>query len=142
MRDRCGRYLPGNSGNHQGRPKGSISRLGQELQEAAAEILPLWIAAALKGDTEKQQFLLERGLPRLRSQLSNIEIEVEGGNDAEKIRHLFAAAAKGDISSTTASEMATLLTNAIRVEEIETLKNEVAALKTILNNRRKRGSND
>jgi hypothetical protein len=65
-----------------------------------------------------------------------------GSNDAEKIRTLFDAAARGDISSTTASEMATLLASATRVEEIETLKDEVAALKTILNNRRKRGSND
>lgn len=142
MRDQRGRFLPGNSGNLKGRPIGSISRLGQDLQEAAAEILPLWIDAARNGDFEKQQFLLEKGLPRLKSQLPPIEITIEGNNDADKIRHLFDAVANGTISGTIAAEMAVLLASAIRVEEIETLKNEVAALKTILNNRRKRESND
>lgn len=136
-RDKKGRFRPGESGNPNGRPQGSISRLAQTLQDAAAEILPLWIDAARKGDEEKQHFLLDRGLPRIKAQLPNLEIEVSGDSDASRIRNLFDSVAEGEISPSAAAEMTSLLASAARVEEVEQLRAEVEALKAVLKRRGK-----
>ncbi|MFA5811062.1 MAG: hypothetical protein WC956_01865 [bacterium] len=139
MRDRKGRYAAGTSGNPEGRPQGSVSQLGRELQEAASEILPLWIEAARRGDEDKQRFLLERGLPRFKAQLTEVEVALEGGSDAERIRALFDAAASGSLSPSVAGELVGVLAAAAKVEEIEELRAELAALKSALSRRKKRG---
>lgn len=139
MRDRKGRYVTGTSGNPEGRPQGRASQLSRELQEAASEILPLWIEAARKGDEEKQRFLLERGLPRFKAQLTEVEVALEGGSDVERIRALFDAAANGNLSPSAAAELVGVLAAAARVEEIEELRAELAALKLALTKRKRRG---
>ncbi len=137
MRDNKGKFLSGYSGNPDGRPSGCQSRLSKELQHAAEDILPLWIDAACKGDEEKQRFLLERGLPKFKAQSPEVNINLDSESNTERIRLLLVAVAKGEIPSSVASEIVSMIAAAAKVGEIEKLKEELAAVKLILSKRKK-----
>jgi hypothetical protein len=135
-RDNKGRWLSGQSGNPFGRPPGASSRLTRQLFDAAGQILPKWIEAAMAGDEEKQRFILERGLPRTKAVSPPFTLEMQGNNHLDKLLSIFKAVVDGDLPASAGAEAANIVMMAVKVEEIETLKAELSLLKKILENRK------
>jgi Family of unknown function (DUF5681) len=131
-----GRFKKGESGNPEGRPRGSTNKNLQLLREAAEEILPGVIEKAKNGDAEAQRLILDRGIPRLRPVTMPEPLVLPGGNFAEQLKSLMALIATGDLSPSTAAEIASVISAAARVEEIDQLRDELAALRAVLEGRK------
>ncbi len=58
------------------------------------------------------------------------------GNFAEQVKSPMALIATGDLSSTTAAEIASVISIAARVEEIDQLRDELVALRAVLEGRK------
>ena len=132
------RYKKGESGNPAGRPLGSLNRSLRILRDAAEEILPDLIERAKTGDFEAQRLLLNKGIPRLRPVNLPEPLTLPTGSLTEQAKALVALVADGDLSTTVAAEIASLLTTAARVEEVDQLRDELKALRTILEGRHER----
>lgn len=132
------RFKKGVSGNPAGRPPGSSNRSLRILRDAAEEILPSLIERAKDGDPEAQKLILDRGIPRLRTVSVPEELPLPNGTLTDQAKALVALVANGDLSTTVAAEIAGLLTTAARVEEVDQLRDELKALRTILEGRHER----
>ena len=132
------RFKKGESGNPAGRPQGSSNRSLRILRDAAEEILPDLIERARKGDFEAQRLLLDKGIPRLRPVTLPEQLTLPKGSLTDQAKALVALVADGDLSTTVAAEIASLLTTAARVEEVDQLRDELKALRTILEGRHER----
>ena len=127
-----GRFKPGESGNPAGRPKGSTNKNLRLLRDAAEEILPGVIEAAKKGNVEAQRLILDKGIPRLRPITMPEPISVPGSSFTEQVKSLIELIATGDLSPSIAAEIANVISAASRVEEVDQLRDELAALRKIL----------
>ncbi len=61
------------------------------------------------------------------------------GDFADQARALLRAIAEGEISPTTAAEVAGIIAQAAKVEEIDNLRDELAALRSVLEARKPNG---
>jgi len=109
------------------------------LREAAQEILPLVIERAKAGDAEAQKLILDRALPKLRSVTPAVPVPMPDGDFTEQARALLRAIAEGELSPTTAAEVAGIIAQAAKVEEIDNLRDELAALRAVLEARKAHG---
>ena len=130
------RFKKGESGNPAGRPPGSSNKNLQILRDAAEEILPVVIEKAKNGDADAQRLILDRGLPRLKPVTMPEPMALPGGNFAEQVKSLMALIATGNISPSTAAEIAGVISTGARVEEIDQLRDELAALRSVLEARK------
>ena len=130
------RFKKGESGNPAGRPPGSMNKNLRTLRDAAEDILPVVIEKAKNGDADAQRLILDRGLPRLKPVTMPEPMALPRGNFAEQVKSLMALIATGDISPTTAAEIASVISTAARVEEIDQLRDELAALRAVLEARK------
>lgn len=90
-------FLPGQSGNPAGRPKGSINKQLAMLREAVEKVLPLVVERALNGDTEAQKIILERGLPKIKPIEIPIEFTLPDADCSTPRRAILEQAAEGAI---------------------------------------------
>jgi len=134
-----GKFKPGESGNPGGRPPGSANASLRLLRDAAEIILPLVIAKAKAGDADAQKLILDRALPRLRPVTPAEPLPMPDGDFAEQARALLRAIADGELSPTTAAEVAGIIAQAAKVEEIDNLRDELAALRAVLEARKPHG---
>lgn len=73
-RDNAGRFLPGQSGNPNGRPVGSVNRALQQLRAWTLEKgLPLLMEQAEAGDQDALRLLVSLGLPKSKPQAAPID---------------------------------------------------------------------
>lgn len=98
-------FLPGQSGNPAGRPKGSINKQLAMLREAVEKVLPLVVERALNGDTEAQKIILERGLPKIKPIEIPIEFTLPDADCSTPRRAILEQAAEGMISLDKAKEL-------------------------------------
>lgn len=133
------KFKKGESGNPAGRPPGSVSASLRLLRDAAEEILPLVIAKAKAGDADAQKLILDRALPKLRAVSPAEPMHMPEGDFAEQARALLRAIADGELSPTTAGEVASIIAQAAKVEEIDNLRDELAALRAVLEARKAHG---
>jgi hypothetical protein len=131
-----GRFKKGESGNPAGRPSGSVNRNLRTLRDAAEDILPDVIERAKNGDAEAQRLILDRGLPRLRPVTLPEPLSLPQGNFAEQVKSLMTLIATGDLSPSTAAEIAGVISTAARVEEVDQLRDELATLRKMLEARK------
>ena len=132
------RFKKGASGNPAGRPPGSSNRSLRILRDAAEEILPDLIERAKMGDFVAQRLLLDKGIPRLRPVTLPEPLTLPMGSLTDQAKALVALVSAGSLSTTVAAEIAGLLTTAARVEEVDQLRDELKALRTILEGRHER----
>ena len=60
-------YSPGESGNKNGRPKGSLSAVNRLIKQALPDVLASVIEQARSGDLQACALVLARGVPPLRA---------------------------------------------------------------------------
>ena len=62
------KYLPGQSGNPSGRPKGtgSVAKLREAIQEEMPEIIDTVVSAAKAGDISAAKILIDKVIPTLK----------------------------------------------------------------------------
>ena len=62
------RFLPGQSGNPSGRPKGtgSVAKLREAIQEEMPEIIDAVVSAAKAGDISAAKILIDKVIPTLK----------------------------------------------------------------------------
>ena len=131
-------FKKGESGNPAGRPRGSVNKNLQMLRAAAEAILPDLIDRAKSGDLEAQKLILDRGIPRLRAVSMPEAMALPGGTLTDQAKALVAQVAAGNLSTTVAAEIAGIITASARVEEVDQLRDELKALRALLEGRRER----
>ena len=131
-------FKKGESGNPAGRPRGSVNKNLQVLRDAAEAILPDLIDRAKSGDLEAQKLILDRGIPRLRAVSMPEALPLPGGTLTNQAKALVALIAQGNLSTTVAAEIAGIITASARVEEVDQLRDELKALRALLEGRRER----
>ena len=62
------KYLPGQSGNPNGRPKGTgaVAKLREAIQEEMTEIISVVVSAAKAGDIGAAKILMDKVIPTLK----------------------------------------------------------------------------
>lgn len=133
------KFKKGESGNPAGRKPGSVNNALRLLRDAADDILPLVIERAKAGDADAQRLIFDRAVPRLRPVTPADPLPMPDGDFAEQARALLRAIADGELSPTTAAEVAGIIAQAAKVEEIDNLRDELAALRAILEARKTHG---
>ena len=131
-------FKKGASGNPAGRPRGSVNKNLRMLRDAAEAILPDLIDRAKSGDMEAQKLILDRGIPRLRAVSMPEAMPLPDSPLADQAKALVALIAAGDLSTTVAAEIAGIITASARVEEVDQLRDELKALRALLEGRRER----
>ena len=131
-------FKKGQSGNPGGRPRGSVNKNLRMLRDAAEAILPDLIARAKDGDMEAQKLILDRGIPRLRAVSMPEALALPDGTLTDQAKALVALIAEGNLSTTVAAEIAGIITASARVEEVDQLRDELKALRALLEGRRER----
>ena len=131
-------FKKGESGNPAGRPRGSVNKNLQILRDAAEAILPDLVARAKDGDLEAQKLILDRGIPRLRAVSMPEALALPDGTLTDQAKALVALIAEGNLSTTVAAEVAGVITASARVEEVDQLRDEMKALRALLEGRRER----
>ena len=132
------RFQKGQSGNPGGRPPGSVNKSLRLLRDAAEAILPDLIERAKSGDLEAQKLILDRGIPRLRAVSMPEALALPDGTLTDQAKALVALIAEGNLSTTVAAEIAGIITASARVEEVDQLRDELKALRALLEGRRER----
>ena len=132
------RFQKGQSGNPGGRPPGSVNKSLRLLRDAAEAILPDLIKRAKSGDMEAQKLILDRGIPRLRAVSMPEAMALPDGTLTDQAKALVAQVAAGNLSTTVAAEIAGIITASARVEEVDQLRDELKALRALLEGRRER----
>lgn len=126
-----GRFQPGQSGNPAGRPRG-VPNPNTKLRKAIAEHIPAIIdrlvTAARDGDVQAASLLISRVLPPVRPDAQMIEIEHVGDTLAERADAITTATLAGEISTSAAADLMSVLQGQARIIEFAELEARIAAL--------------
>ena len=125
-------FIPGQSGNPNGRPKGSVNKQLKLLREAAEEVLPLILERALAGDFDAQKLILERGIPRMKPVAHTEEFTLPEGSLAEQMQSLLQQVADGELSVQAAVQAMGLVAAAAKAKEVEEQESAAAARRAAL----------
>ena len=108
-------FQPGQSGNPQGRAKGSVNKNLAMLRDGAEQIIPMLIEKALAGDLEAARLIVERGVPKLKPVSPPEAITLPGGGLLEQVRTLLQQVASGEVSANAAKDMLRLMSSAVQL---------------------------
>ena len=126
-------FIKGQSGNPQGRPKGSglSAQLRAAIEQDAPSIIKTMIEQAKAGDMQAAKALLDRVLPALKPESQAIHLPelVAAGTMAEKARAAIDAAGAGAVSPSAASDLVSAIASAARVVEVTELQQRLEAIK-------------
>ena len=125
-------FIKGQSGNPQGRPKGSgiSAKLRQAIEGEAEAIIKAMIEQAKAGDMQAAKALLDRVLPALKPESQAIHLPelVAAGTMAEKARAAIDAAGAGAVSPSAASDLVAAIAGLARVVETTELQQRLEAI--------------
>ena len=129
-------FIKGQSGNPQGRPKGSgiSAQLRQAIEGEAEAIIKAMIEQAKAGDMQAAKALLDRVLPALKPESQAIHLPelVAAGTMAEKARAAIDAAGAGAVSPSTASDLVAAIAGLARVVEVTELQQRLDELERMM----------
>jgi thioredoxin-like negative regulator of GroEL len=129
-------FIKGQSGNPQGRPKGSgiSAKLRQAIEGEAEAIIKAMIEQAKAGDMQAAKALLDRVLPALKPESQAIHLPelVAAGTMAEKARAAIDAAGAGAVSPSAASDLVAAIAGLARVVETTELQQRLDELERMM----------
>lgn len=131
MTKKSSRWLPGQSGNAQGRPRGqsAITRMRAVLEADAPEILARFVTAAKAGNLQAARLILERVLPPLKPiEQSQVLTLSRDASLSEQGRAVMAAVADGEFSPSQGVALLGALGTLAHVIEIDELAARIAVL--------------
>ena len=133
------KFEKGQSGNRAGKKPGTLNRQPVMLKDASGQILALMIEQALDGNFEAQRFLLDRTLPRMKAVTPADAFDLNtNAPRLEQIKVLMQQVANGTLAASTASEVVDMVEASAKIEEIDNLRTELAALRRVLEARGKK----
>ena len=129
-------FIKGQSGNPQGRPKGSgiSAQLRQAIEGEAEAIIKAMIEQAKAGDMQAAKALLDRVLPALKPESQAIHLPelVAAPTLADKAKAAIDAAGAGDIAPSAASDMVSAIAGLAKIIETTELQKRLEALELLL----------
>lgn len=129
-------FIKGQSGNPQGRPKGSglSAQLRAAIEQDAPSIIKAMIEQAKAGDMQAAKALLDRVLPALKPESQAIHLPelVAAGTMAEKARAAIDAAGAGAVSPSAASDLVSAIAGLAKIIETTELQKRLEALELLL----------
>jgi hypothetical protein len=137
------KYQPGQSGNPNGKPKGTLSRrsqLAKLLEPHAEELVNKAVELAKEGDTNALRLCVERLLPKPKDQPVSLVLPKCNLKRNEALLEIGAsliqAVAQGDITPQQATSIATILENQRKAIETEELANRIENLEQKIHNKK------
>jgi hypothetical protein len=129
MRTKGGTFAPGFSGNPQGRPMSHNAAIREQLAEGKEEVVIAILEAAIGGDMQAAKLVLDRLLPPLKPVSQAVALDLPATSSPLEIgRAILAAAASGSVPSDIAGQLVTALVTLCKIEEVEDLRERIAAL--------------
>ena len=129
-------FIKGQSGNPQGRPKGSglSAQLRAAIEQDAPSIIKAMIEQAKAGDMQAAKALLDRVLPALKPESQAIHLPelVAADTMAEKARAAIDAAGAGAVSPSAASDLVAAIAGLARVVEVTALQQRLDELERMM----------
>jgi dihydrodipicolinate synthase/N-acetylneuraminate lyase len=129
-------FIKGQSGNPQGRPKGSglSAQLRAAIEQDAPSIIKAMIEQAKAGDIQAAKTLLDRVLPALKPESQAIHLPelVAAPTLADKAKAAIDAAGAGDIAPSAASDMVSAIAGLAKIIETTELQKRLEALELLL----------
>jgi len=129
-------FIKGQSGNPQGRPKGSglSAQLRAAIEQDAPSIIKAMIEQAKAGDMQAAKVLLDRVLPALKPESQAIHLPelVAAPTLADKAKAAIDAAGAGDIAPSAASDMVSAIAGLAKIIETTELQKRLEALELLL----------
>lgn len=131
--DKPWRFQAGQSGNPNGKPKGTRHKATQAvmtLLEGETEALTRKaVEMALEGDIAALKLCLDRLAPPLKSITPNISLDIPPPKSlSDTARAFITATANGQIAPDIAAQMVSAIASVARVEEMEQVKQRLEAL--------------
>lgn len=127
------KYQTGQSGNPNGRPKGSLNKatkLRKDIEKHIPEVLNKLIEQAKDGDTQSIKLLLERVIPPLKS--IDMTVSIPLGNDlSESAETVLKAVGAGQITTGQAAQLIQVVSGQARITEIDELVKRIEALEEV-----------
>lgn len=129
-RDKDGRFLPGQTGNPNGRPPAMPSELRQRLTDASPEIIEGVIEAAQGGDMQAARLVLERIAPVTRSTAAPVVIPaLEAAESLSgKAKAIVDAVARGECPPDIGATMIQAVGACAKIIEIDEIDRRLTAL--------------
>lgn len=125
-------WLPGQSGNPAGRPKGSKNRktlLVEEFEKEGSAIARVVIAAALEGDMQAANIALQRISPPLRARAEKVTFELTPDAPLHlQANQVLAAVAEGSIDPETGKLLIDCIQAVAGVRAVDDLEARLLAL--------------
>ncbi|KJV05919.1 DUF5681 domain-containing protein [Methylocucumis oryzae] len=125
------KFLPGQSGNPNGRPKGKTAAtlIRQEIVLHAPEILKTLFAQTKAGDVQACKVLLDRICPPLKPQTEAVTIDIASNDTLATIgQYVIDSIARGDISSDIGGQLLSNLGTQAKLIETTDLIQRIEAL--------------
>lgn len=125
-----GRWKPGQSGNPNGRPRGTgeVAKLRASIAVHVPEIIGQLVQAAKKGGVQAARLLLERVLPPIKPTELAVPLALPDGSLTEQGRAVLAAVSSGDLAPEQAARLLSAIGTLARVLEIDELIDRIEKL--------------
>ena len=128
MRDEKGRFIPGSSGNPDGRPR-KADELRRLLAEGADEAAQAVLEAAKGGDMHACRLVLERLVPAVRPAHQPVSFDLDPvASLSDQARQILSAAAQGELPTDQAKALLDALAALVRVVELDEIQRRLDAL--------------
>jgi Asp-tRNA(Asn)/Glu-tRNA(Gln) amidotransferase B subunit len=103
--------------------------MSEELMDAAGKIQRVVVDAALAGDIQAAQLVLNRVTPNLRAQSQTVEFDFDAAASlATQVEQVLAAVATGDIAPDTAKQIVESIGALAAVRQVDELARRLDAL--------------
>ena len=125
------KFKPGQSGNPNGKPKGTKDKrteLRELLQPHAEGLVNKVVEKALEGDTTALRLCLDRLIPPYRAGNISVVLNDIEGTLTEKGEKIIGAMGSGEITPSDASSMLQALAAQCRVQELDELERRIRKL--------------